>query len=589
MANENAVQDESQNLNEESIEHFDFDELEEKLQNQLDEELADLEFLKEEKEKIGNPESLGTVIKDVIWEQFINQIAVTAGEDFIKENNGLTLDLRDEAHIQTTENFANGKIATHNTKINYQERYDRWQNNFQKDPNDGYKSSNYRFNEEQKVWEKHDNRSGSWKKVLKKDARADFDKGRPTGNVTNNTNMDHTIPAAEIIRDPAANAHMTREEQVEFANSEKNLNLLDSAANQSKGDSSMSEWLDSERDGKKPAERFGVDEKDLRKKEEEARAEFEKRKEEAEKRSIEAGKQSQKEEAFRIGKQALRAVVMQLLASLIKEIIAKFVKWLKSANKSLNTLLDSLKEAIHSFISKLKQHFINAGNMMLSTIATAIIGPTFGTIKKVWTMLKQGWKSLKEAIDYIKNPANKGKPVGRLLLETGKIIIAGLTGVGAVAVGEVITKGLELIPGFGIEIPLIGSLASILGIFFGAVVAGIIGAIAINFIQRRIEKSLESEAVNKQVKKGNEILKLQHQVRIVNNAKLEKIKVDTFNTIKNRHEAAANIMRESVEKITKRSEEDESIQETFDDIDNLLLELEGDQLSDELNKLLSED
>lgn len=36
---------------------------------------------------------------DVVWEQFVNQVAVTAGEDFIKENRGLHLDLRKEAHI----------------------------------------------------------------------------------------------------------------------------------------------------------------------------------------------------------------------------------------------------------------------------------------------------------------------------------------------------------------------------------------------------------------------------------------------------------------------------------------------------------
>ena len=68
------------------------------------------------------------------------------------------------------------------------------------------------------------------------------------------------FPQQKLFEDPAANAHMTREEQIAFANSEKNLNLMDSAANQSKSDSTMSEWLDSERDGKKAAERFNVDE-----------------------------------------------------------------------------------------------------------------------------------------------------------------------------------------------------------------------------------------------------------------------------------------------------------------------------------------
>lgn len=574
MAKENAVLDENQDLNEDLSDSFDFDELEEKLQSQLEDELADLEFLQEEKEKIGNPDNLGNVIMDVVWEQFMNQIAVTAGEDFIKENNGLNLDLRSEAHIQTTENFANGNIATHNTKIDYKERYDNWQSNFQKDPNVENKTSNFRYNEDQQVWEKHDTRSDSWKKVLNKGARDDFDKGRPTGKNTNNTNMDHTVSAAEIIRDPGSNAHMTRDEQVDFANSEKNLNLMDSAANQSKSDSTMSEWLDSERDGKKAAERFNVDEEALRKKDKEAREEYDKQKKEAEKKSVEAGKQSQKEEAFRIGGKALRAVVMQLLADLVKEIIAKLVKWFKTAKKGLDMLLESLKEAIHSFIGKMRKHLINAGNTVFSTVATAIIGPIFGTIKKVWMLLKQGWKSLKDAVNYIKSPENKGKPIGRLLLETGKIIIVGLTGAGAIVLGEVIEKGLMAIPIFAVEIPLIGSFANILGIFLGAVVAGIIGAIAINLIEKRVEKSQKSENVKDQVSKGNKVIKLQHQVRIVSEAKLEHDKANVANVIKERHAIAANMMSESLENIAVNCKEDESIQNTLDDIDRLLEGLE---------------
>ncbi len=163
--NDNAVQKEVGSLNDQQGEELDFDELEEKLQGQLEEELGKMQFLAEEKEKIGNPDNLGNVIMDVVWEQFLNQVAVTAGEDFIKENRGLHLDLRNEAHIQTTENFANGKIATHNTEIDYQKRYDDWQSNFQKDPNIKYKTSNYRYNEEQQVWEKHDTRSDSWKLI----------------------------------------------------------------------------------------------------------------------------------------------------------------------------------------------------------------------------------------------------------------------------------------------------------------------------------------------------------------------------------------------------------------------------------------
>ena len=112
-------------------EEFDFDELERQLEEGLEDSLSDLKFLEEDKAKISNPENLGNAVMGVIWDQFVIQIGAVAGEDFIKENRGMRLDLRDEAHIQTTENFANGKIASHNTEIDYQQRYDDWQSNFQ--------------------------------------------------------------------------------------------------------------------------------------------------------------------------------------------------------------------------------------------------------------------------------------------------------------------------------------------------------------------------------------------------------------------------------------------------------------------------
>lgn len=564
MAKENAILDKKEQLNEDLTESFDFDELEEKLQSQLEEELADMQFLAEEKEKIGNPDNLGNVIMDVVWEQFINQVAVTAGEDFIKENRGLHLDLRKEAHIQTTENFADGKIATHNTEIDYQQRYDDWQSNFVKDENGNVVT--------------HQTRSGKEEATLVKGARKPFDEGRPTGSVENHTDMDHTVSAAEIIRDPAANAHMTKDEQIAFANSDANLNEMDSSLNRSKGDKSMTDWLDNPNSsGQKPDEIFDIsaeDEAKLRQKDAEAREEYEKQKKEAEQKSIEAGKKSRKEEAFRIGGKALRAVLMQLLAELVREIVAKMVKWFKSSKKALDTLLDSLKEAIHSFIGKMKQHLINAGNTLFTTVVTAIIGPIVGTIKKVWIMLKQGWSSLKNAIAYIKDPANKGKPIGRLMMEVGKIVIAGMTGIGAMVLGEVIEKGLMTIPIFAVEIPLLGSLANILGIFLGAVVAGIIGAIAINIIEKQIEKSMKRDNVAAQIEKGNEILRTQHQLQAVHEVKLDHTKGTTAQNIHDRHVAAANVMADSVENIRKNCATDESIDDAFDDIDKLFDELE---------------
>lgn len=557
------------NKNEEAILHdndyLDFDELEEKLNSELEESLSDLEFLKEEKEKIANPDHLGEVIQGVIWEQFLNQVAATAGEDFIKENNGLTLDLRSEAHIQTTDNFANGKIATHNTHIDYQQRYDDWQSNFQHDENGNVIT--------------HTTRSGKEEATLAKGARKPFDEGRPTGSAKNHTDMDHTVSAGEIIRDAEANAHMTKEEQIAFANSDKNLNEMDASQNRSKGDKSMDEWLDNPNSkGQKPDEIFDMSEEDkakLKEKDAEAREEYRKQKKEGEKKSIEVGKKSQKEEAFRIGGTALRAAVMALLADLVKEIIGKLVKWFKSSQKSRETLMESIKEAIQSFISKMKNHLMTAGNTVSSTVVNAIVGPIFSTIKKAWMIIKQGAKSLKDAIAYLTNSENKGQPIGRKMLEAGKIIIAGMTGVGALVLGEVVEKGLMAVPVFAVEIPLIGSLANILGIFIGAVVAGIIGALAINYIEKRIAKSQKEENLSRQIEKRNEILNKQRNVTIISEERLKRDQTNVSSSIRERHKKAAEEMKQSVINISSNLEDDGNTDITLDEIDDLLDELEG--------------
>ena len=110
------------------------DELEAKLYGELEEQLSGLEFLEKEREKISDPEGLGETIGSAVWEQFMLQIGSIAGEDFIEENRRNTLDLRDKAHIQTTENFKNGIIATHNyhSKEQLEQNYDRYKNTYQK-------------------------------------------------------------------------------------------------------------------------------------------------------------------------------------------------------------------------------------------------------------------------------------------------------------------------------------------------------------------------------------------------------------------------------------------------------------------------
>ena len=522
----------------------DFDTLEQNLESELEEQMSDLEVLEKDREKIGNPDSIGKTVKNVVWEQFINQVGVIAGEDFIKENRGLTLDLRNSAHIQTTENFAECKIATHNDKIDYQQRYDDWQSNFQHDENGNVVT--------------HNTRSGRQEATLAPGARKPFDAGRPVGSVERGTDMDHTVSAGEIIRNPAGNAHMTKEEQIKFANSEANLNEMDAGQNRSKSDKSMKDWLDiPNANGQKPNEIFDISKEQdakYRGKDEEARAEYEKQIKEAEKRSIDAGKQSQKAEAFRIGGKALRAVVMGLLASLIKDVIRKLISWFRSENRKIGTFIDSVKKSIKSFISNMKEHLLNAGNTLVTSIATAIFGPVIGMIKKAWIFLKQGYKSVKQAIQFLKDSKNKNMPFSIKMLEVGKIVIVGLTAGGAIVLSEVIEKGLMTIPGFAFQIPLLGSLASLIGMFLGALVSGLIGALALNLLDRVVAKKMKTLNTQQQINKKGEIIQTQDKLINVVGQKVENTRATTYTDIKERHQAATESIKDSLQTILNNSE-----------------------------------
>lgn len=566
MAKENAVFDEKQNIENILSDSFDFDELEEKLLEQLDEEFAEIECLKEEKEMIANPDNLGEVIQGVVWDQFINQIAATAGDEFIAENRGLTLDLRDNAHIQTAENFAAGEIATHNhiSREQLEQNYDRYKNKPHKEfrdeyVNPGMNATLKRAGElnKQGVETVTDIYTG---KQISTKTKLENGKNNPEA-----AQREHVKSSAELYKNPTLQMGTSNEELAGIINNPENLQGYTTAErNNRKSDLTADEMQESDKT------------KHWKKANKRAEEYVESEENKIKERLTQEGRKTQKEEAFRISKSAVKAVVMQLLAELIREIISKLVKWFKSAKRNLGSLLESLKEAIQSFVGKLKMHVINAGHTVFVTIARAIGEKVFNTVRRVCTILKQGWKSLKDAVNYLRSPENKGKPIGRLILETGKIVIAGMTGIGAMFLSEAIEDALTVVPIMTVEIPLFGSLANILGVFFGAVVAGIIGAIAINLIEKRIEKDQKAENTEEQLNKGNEILRTQHQLQTVSEAKFAQEKFQKAESINERHQKANDVIRESLDNIADNCKEDDTIDDMFADIDNLFEELEED-------------
>lgn len=536
--------------------------LENSLENNLKDHIKDIEKIDLDREKLQNNEYLQESIENIVWEQVQLQLAAQIGDEFIKEDNGQTLDLRKEAHIQTAENFEKGKFATHNRDVNFQERYDTWQNNFVKDDLGNIQT--------------HSTRSGKIVNTLTKEARKPFDTGRPTGSKEKGTQMDHTVSAGEIIRDPKANAFLTKEEQIAFANSKANLNEIRSEVNQAKGDLSTSELFDNPNSkGQYAREVHNIsskEEKQLREKDKEARTEYDRVRDEAEKRAIKSGKKSRRDETLKISGKALKAALLQLLSEFLRELISKFISWLKDTERNLSTFIDKIKEAIISFVNNLANHVLNVGKSVVTMIASAIVGPVINTVLKAWTFIHQGWKSLKEAIDYVNNPENKDKSLDIMMLEVGKIIVAGLTATGAIVVGEVLGASLTAsFPVLAISIPLLGTIGSVIGTFMGATLSGIIGAFVLKMIDQQIVNKQISELNSKKIDQNNEMLVIQDQLLDVKSIKLQVEKDSVINTIKERHDMAASMMKEKLSDIFAESTRDDK--SDFDEIDTLLQEL----------------
>ena len=525
------------------LEYGNLIDLKSSLQVELNDILDELSSIEEDREKLQNNQYLEEAIQDIIWDQVQNQLAVQIGKEFIKDNNGQKLDLRKEAHIQTAENFEKGKFASHNREFNYQERYDKWQDNFTT------------------------NKNGE--RVLKKEARKFFDRGRDMGSAA--VHKDHTVSIKEQLNDIEMAAFFSKEQVKEFANSSKNLHDLDASANKSKNDKTMTEFLNSERNGLKPEERFNIDRKQLEKDDKEAREELKNRKDENKNIAIQSGKKSRRKEALKVTGKALKAAVLQLLTEFLREIVKKFISWLGEKEKNFGNFIAKVKEAITNFISNISHHVLGVGQSMVTMLATSIIGPVVGTFMQVWTFIQQGWRSLTEAIDYLKNPENKNKSTSVKMLEIGKIIVAGVTAAGAIVLSSAIGATLlSIFPPLGVEIPLIGSLSGLIGTFMGATVAGIAGAFVLKLIDQMIVDKQIDELTNKKIDKYNDKLIVQDQMNAIGMALVQVDKMESLSQMEDRHHQAAELMRDELSFLLEEKEKNDN---EFTEIDALLAEL----------------
>lgn len=562
MAKENAILNDEDILNDEFTESFDFDELDEKLQSQLEEEFSNLEFLKDEKAKIENPDALGKVILDEVWKQFGNQIG---------------LDMTNETLNQKYDREHQG------------ETYDDVGKKVMQDPK--YKEANKAMKEQQQSGNLKDEYTG--KNI----------------NQNDNANLDHVVSRKELYENARRKQAGINTE--DLANKDENLKPTNESLNKSKGAKSVEEYIRSreqrekdlreqnerankkidesnmsdvekqkakEKNNKRLQDKLDVDDELMKKADKEARK--------AINRDIAKG--VAKETAKKAGKDAMKQMAVSALFSLLKEVMNGFVRFLKSQAKSFKSFLEEMKKAIKSFFEKITNVLQTGASSVVGTIVNEIFGPIVSTFKKLASLIKQGISSVMEAVRYLNDKENKNKPFGVKVAQVGKIISSGLVAGGAIFLGELFEKLLLSVPGMKIELPLLGTLANVIGMFLASLVSGLAGAIIINLIDKFIAKKQKSDAQAAAIETGNQIISKQHQIQIVNEVLLDRDKENAQSNILERHQDALSIMNEAYGNVMEDFVEDFSENEYSAVIeeDDVITNKEIDKTSNDLDDLL---
>ena len=457
---------ESENLN--------YDELEELLEQQFTTEFSNLEKLELECKEISSPDKLGDVILDEIWSQFANQIGLDMTSDTLLK--------------QYNDKHPNGYTKEEGAKIMKDKRYT---------------DANNAMKERQKNGNLKDEYTGKTIKINEK------------------ANLDHVIPRKQIFENPWRK--IADIETADLANKKENFAATNESLNKSKGAKSNSEYI------KKREAR----EKNLKEQVERANKKIDKMNiSDAEKRNLKAennkklndklavdsdkmikAEKSAKKAAVRMankaGKDAVKAMFVAALFGMLKEIMNALVRFFKSKKRSFDTFLDEMKNALHSFFSKIKD-FIKVGiDSFVGSIVGEIIGAINQKLQKITNVVKQIFGSIRESISYLSNPENESHSTAIKIAHVSKIITSALVGVGAMFLGEYFEQFLNKIPGMTFEIKLLGTIANILGMFLASLLTGILGAIIINGLDGFISRKLQDENKRQQADKRNELLRIQ--------------------------------------------------------------------------------
>ncbi|MGJ5710855.1 hypothetical protein [Staphylococcus equorum] len=533
-------------LNDETLS---LDKTEDILSKELENSFKDLELLKSEKELIKHPENLGKIILNEVWNQFENQIG---------------LDITNETLIQKYD------------KANPQS-YSELKDSVMKDPN--YIKANKQMKEQQEAGILTDAYTG--KKI-------EYGKDK--------ANLDHVISRKKIFEDERRK--QANLEVSELANRERNLRPTNESLNKSKGAKSNKEYIKKrkereldlvkqnekekqkinnsklsdidkqklkEKHDKRLNDKLSAKDNLMKKEEKQARVDYNRK----------VYKNVTKEVGKKATKDALKIMAVSALFALSKEIMNGLIRFLKQKSKSFKLFLEELKQSLKDFFTKFKSLMDSAATNFISTIISEIFGPIVSVFKKLSSLIKQGVSSIREAISYLADKSNKNKPMSVKLAQIGKIITTSIAGGSAVFLGEIFEKALLTFPVFQITIPLLGSLANIIGLFLSSIVSGVIGAIILNMIDKFITKKIEAEQNENLIRQKNKLLQIQDNQRIASEKNIAIIKNSTIDNIQKMNNYGNEEIEKSLNNIYKKKDNEITQIDSIDSIDESQTELDN--------------
>lgn len=424
-----------------------------------------------------------------ISEQVIQQIIQRFQIGDLVKGIGNLEEYKDGGDVSTLHNADNNVFIDQEHERRYKQSFDRKNYEGRKDSPNGDNTLN---SQRKQLFKKRNIYDDYTNKKLHKDGR---------------THLDHIVSAKRIHENNRARLFMTDDERNDMAVSKENLAVIDGRMNQSKGASSVSEWLDKKKGGKLNSERYGVDVEKAKGKEYHAEKFiknniFKSEIKEISRASFKRGRTLAKEQIIGV----IFTYVTKIIVDELKEYAKNWEKFDSIAERidALKTVEISVKNRVLSLLKNSKAVFkellINTTEGFISgivgTIVTTIVNMFITTMKKFGKIIQDNISAFVSAFKLLTtNPQNLSK--AELFKTVVKKISMSLAGTMGLFIEEFLKDALLSTP----LAPLAKPMSVISGILVGGAFSGIV-IYAVNNLGSIIKKFKEGWS---SIKKGLEL------------------------------------------------------------------------------------